>query len=119
MKTTSRLFVPPAVSRARRCAVCIQPVSIAYTGLDGMPLGRGLRPFIAWYGEMSMAPHLWELLGLGKITVEVEFHEPVTYDGFPSRKALSQHCFDLVAKGVSAANAGRARPARSVRARAA
>ena len=30
--------------------IAVQPVSIAYTRLDGMPLGRLLRPFIAWYG---------------------------------------------------------------------
>src|SRR5439155_9057911 len=37
--------------------VTVQPVSIAYTRLDGIPLGRALRPFFAWYGSMSLAPH--------------------------------------------------------------
>src|SRR3546814_6911519 len=37
----------------------VQPVSIAYTRLDGLPLGRYLRPFFAWYGDMELGPHLW------------------------------------------------------------
>src|SRR6266850_732404 len=49
-------------------------VFIDYVRLDGMPVGRGFRPFVAWYGAMSMAPHLWRLLGLGTVDVVVEFH---------------------------------------------
>lgn len=87
--------------------VPIQPVSLAYTGLDGMPLGRTLKPFVAWYGDMSMASHAFALLGLGKITIEVLFHPVVSYDSFASRRALSDHCRAVVATGVSTANAGR------------
>ncbi len=38
--------------------IAVQPVSIAYTRLDGMPLGRLLRPFFAWYGtaELGASP---------------------------------------------------------------
>ena len=43
--------------------IAVQPVSIAYTRLDGMPLGRLLRPFIAWYGSAELAPHLWHHAG--------------------------------------------------------
>ncbi len=88
-------------------AVAIQPVSIAYTRLDGMPLGRGLKPFVAWYGDMSMASHAFALLGLGRITVEVIFHPEVAYESFATRRALSEHCRAVVAAGVSRANAGR------------
>lgn len=85
----------------------IQPVSIAYTRLDGMPMGRYLRPFFAWYGDMEMGGHLWRALGLGKVTVVVHYHPPVTSDAFPSRKALSDYCFGQVSAGVSAALSGR------------
>src|SRR3546814_20751956 len=86
----------------------VQPVSIAYTRLDGLPLGRYLRPFFAWYGDMELGPHLWHAIGLGRVTVMVEFHEPVTLDQFGSRKALSDHCHDVVSRGVAAALSGRA-----------
>src|SRR5256714_15267935 len=39
--------------------VTVQPVSIAYTRLNSMPIGRRYRPLFAWYGAMPMAPHLW------------------------------------------------------------
>lgn len=87
----------------------IQPVSIAYTKLDGLPLGRHLRPFFAWYGDMDLAPHLWQLAGLGRLSVMVTFHPPVTLDEVGSRKALSRHCQALIAEGVATALAGRPR----------
>lgn len=93
--------------RPRGAALCVQPVSIAYTRLDGMPIGRALRPYFAWYGDMTLAPHFWEVAGLGHATVDVIFHAPVTIDQYKNRRALAKHCFDVVACGVSAANAGR------------
>lgn len=87
--------------------VRVQPVSVAYTRLDGIPMGRALRPFYAWYGDMTLAGHLLRFLGLGRATVEVVFHRPVTLADFKDRKALSNHCHDVVAHGVVLALAGR------------
>ncbi len=84
----------------------IQPVSIAYTQLDGMPTGRALKPYFAWYGDMELASHLWALAGLGIITVEVVFHPPVAASAFDSRKALAAHCHETVSSGVAAAYSG-------------
>ena len=72
-------------------ALRVQPVSIAYIRLDGMPIGRGLRPCYAWYGDMTLLPHLWQLLGLGRVSIMVEFHPPVSGAAFASRKALATH----------------------------
>jgi 1-acyl-sn-glycerol-3-phosphate acyltransferase len=88
-------------------SVAVQPVSLAYVHLNGVPMGRLYRPFFAWYGDMEMAPHLWTLLGLGIVTVSVEFHEPVNASAFPSRKALAVHCRTVVAEGVARALSGR------------
>jgi 1-acyl-sn-glycerol-3-phosphate acyltransferase len=88
----------------------VQPVSIAYTRLDGLPLGRYLRPFFAWYGDMELGSHLWHAIGLGRVTVVVEFHEPVTLEQFGSRKTLSDHCYEVVSRGVVAALSGRPQP---------
>jgi lyso-ornithine lipid O-acyltransferase len=85
----------------------VQPVSLAYTRLDGMPMGRSFRPFFAWYGQMALAPHLWRMLGMGLVTAEVIFHEPVTIDRFASRKALAEHCWRVVSEGVASLLAGR------------
>ena len=87
--------------------ITVQPVSLAYTRLDGMPIGRRLRPFFAWYGDMDLAPHLWRLIGLGKIEVVVEFHPPTTVAEFASRKALSEFCYQRISSGVGRHIAGR------------
>jgi len=85
----------------------VQPVSITYTRLDGMPMGRFLRPFYAWYGDMSLPGHAWQALGLGIVTVVVQFHEPVTIRDYGSRKALAEHCHRVVAAGVADALGGK------------
>ncbi len=87
--------------------VLVQPVSLAYTRLHGMPLGRELRPFFAWYGDMDLVPHLWEVFCLGPLDVMVHYHPPLTVDQFPSRKELTAECERLVADGVAHALAGR------------
>jgi 1-acyl-sn-glycerol-3-phosphate acyltransferase len=88
----------------------VQPVTLAYTKLDGVPMGRYLRPLFAWYGDMTLTMHMLRALSLGRVTVEIILHEPVTIDGFASRKALSDHCRSQVAQGLSEALSGRRAP---------
>ena len=90
--------------------ITVQPVSIAYVSLDGMPIGRFYRPFFAWYGDMEMAAHLWAMVGLGRVGVTVEFHAPVSIANFPTRKALAEHCWRVVSAGVASAISGRPQP---------
>jgi 1-acyl-sn-glycerol-3-phosphate acyltransferase len=59
---------------------------------------------------MDMMTHGWHLLGLGKLTATVIFHQPVNYAMFGSRKALAAHCERVIARGLSAANGGRDLP---------
>ncbi|GHU05579.1 hypothetical protein FACS1894205_5780 [Alphaproteobacteria bacterium] len=88
-------------------SIPVQPVSIAYAKLDGFPIGRAFRSLFAWYGDMNLAPHLWEALGMGEVTVEVTYHRPVVLADFPSRKELSGYCHHVVESGVAKANIGR------------
>ena len=81
----------------------IQPVSIGYTRLDGMPLGRALRPLIAWYGDMELAPHLLGALASGPIEVTVVCHPPLSLSGEVNRKALARHAEEQVRRGLSLA----------------
>ena len=88
----------------------VQPVSIAYTRLDSMPIGRGLRPLFAWYGAMPMPSHLWQVLGLGTVEIVVEFHPATSLADRGSRKALAQYCYERVSGGMANALAGRRQP---------
>ena len=85
----------------------VQPVSLAYSRLDGMPMQRAFRPFFAWYGDMTLAGHLYQVLGLGNVTVEVIYHPAVTIKDFADRKAMAHHCHDIVHRSVVLALAGR------------
>jgi 1-acyl-sn-glycerol-3-phosphate acyltransferase len=87
--------------------LAIQPVSIAYVGLNGIPMGHGLRPLVAWYGDMTLGPHLWQFSRLGKIKVVVEFHPPVDLAAVGSRKDLTRHCMAAVSDGIERAITGR------------
>jgi lyso-ornithine lipid O-acyltransferase len=88
----------------------IQPVSIAYTSVNGVPLGWGLRPLVAWYGGMELGGHLWRFTRLGMVEVVVQFHDEARLGDFPSRKELTRHCSDAVAGGVDRALGGRLPP---------
>jgi 1-acyl-sn-glycerol-3-phosphate acyltransferase len=87
--------------------LAIQPVSIAYTSVNGVPLGWGLRPLVAWYGGMELGGHLWRFSRLGRVEVIVQFHGEVRVGDFPSRKELARYCSDAVAGGVDRALGGR------------
>ncbi|HMH66172.1 MAG TPA: lysophospholipid acyltransferase family protein, partial [Rhizomicrobium sp.] len=86
--------------------VKVQPVSTAFTGLHGMPMGRENRPLFAWYGDMEMVPHLWEALLAGPLDVVVRFHEPLSLDGM-DRKTLAARTEEIVRNGQAEALAGR------------
>ncbi len=86
-----------------RSHVPVQPVSVAYVGLHGMPMGRENRPLFAWYGDMELVPHLWEALKTGPLDVVVEFHAPLTVDAVGGRKALAAAAEAIVRAGQTRA----------------
>ena len=100
-------FFGIAEKQVRGRTLTVQPVSIAYARLNGIPIGRRYRPYYAWYGDMDLAGHLFEMASLGRATVVVECHAPVTIEQFKNRKALAAHCERVIAEGVSRANSGR------------
>jgi lyso-ornithine lipid O-acyltransferase len=73
---------------ARR--VWIQPLSIAYTRLLGLPLGRQHRPLVAWYGGTPLLPHLLGISRRGGIDVVVTWGEPVAFDETSDRKTIAK-----------------------------
>ncbi len=87
--------------------VAVQPVAVAYTRLNGVPMGRYFRPLFAWYGDMDLIPHLWEVFSVGPGDVTVHFYPAVTFADFGNRKAMAAYCEQAVAAGVGHALAGR------------
>lgn len=77
----------------------IQPVTLAYTRLNGMPITRERLPDVAWIGDTALMPHLLAFMSLGKVRAEILFHPPVALPDFADRKALARHCHGLIAEG--------------------
>ena len=97
------------ISRGDQGAIAhvpVQPVSVSYVGLHGVPMGRENRPLFAWYGDMELVPHLWEAVKSGPVDVIVEFHPPITVDEVGGRKALAAIAEKTVRAGQARALAG-------------
>lgn len=84
----------------------VQPVSVSYVALYGVPLGRENRPLFAWYGDMELLPHLWEALKAGPLDVVVEFHPPLTVGPGRGRKELAALAEAVVREGQRRALGG-------------
>lgn len=68
----------------------IQPMTIAYTRLDGMPLGRTERSLIAWVGDMGVMDNLFDILNSGTKAVTIAFGEPIVVTPETNRKAVTR-----------------------------
>lgn len=90
--------------------VIVQPVAIAYTRCFGVPIGYLWRHFFAWYGDMDLAPHLWEVLHMGRLTVEVTFLEPRMLSALGTRKAAAAYCHKTVRAAVARSLSGQPSP---------
>lgn len=69
----------------------VQTLSLVYTRLHGIPLGRNDRPMVGWYGDMEMTSHAWELLKAGPLDVRIRVGAPVPLASFADRKELARH----------------------------
>lgn len=79
----------------------IQPVSLVYDRLGGLPACRRDRPLFAWYGDMDIASHFWRIARRPGARATVLLHEPADPATFPDRKALTAAASDVVADGAS------------------
>jgi 1-acyl-sn-glycerol-3-phosphate acyltransferase len=81
--------VKQAGSRAES-GILIQPMSICYTSLNGIPMGRQHRPTVAWYGDLDFLPHIKACIERGAIDAVVTYGDPVATDGTADRKAMTK-----------------------------
>jgi lyso-ornithine lipid O-acyltransferase len=79
-----------AAGEDRAKAIPIQPMSICYTGLHGIPMGRQHRPLVAWYGDLDFMPHIKAFIARGAVDAVVSYGKPVAADGEADRKAMAK-----------------------------
>jgi len=87
----------------RHTHITVQPMSLAYVGFGGVPMGRGLRERVAWYGDADLIPHLLHVLSSGAVDVTVSWGEATAYDMSADRKAIARHAEKSVRRMTAAA----------------
>src|ERR1051325_746044 len=70
--------------------VLIQPMSICYTGLNGIPMGRQHPPLVAWCGDLDFMPHIRDFIARGAVDAVVHYGKPVASEASVDRKTMSK-----------------------------
>ncbi len=87
--------------RATDAIPLIQPVSIVYDRLGGLPVCRSTRTVFAWYGDMDLASHFRKLARWRGMRATVLLHPVLDPVAFASRKALSLAAWSAIADGAA------------------
>lgn len=80
----------------------VQPVSVVYDRLDGLPTGRTARPVSSWYGDMDLGSHFYRLARHRSLRATIVLHPPLDPADFPGRKALAAALWQAVAEQAAA-----------------
>ncbi len=80
----------------------IQPVTVVYDRLAGLPAGRFNRPLFAYYGDMNIGRHFWRLVQCHGLGATLVLHDPVDPRDFADRKALTRALETTIADCASA-----------------
>nr|WP_244635676.1 lysophospholipid acyltransferase family protein [Chthonobacter albigriseus] len=78
-----------AIDAGGHSHVLVQPVAVAYTRLQGLPMGRQWRPLVSWIGDIELPPHLMQIAREGAVDVTVLFGEPISFDRDGDRKRVT------------------------------
>ncbi len=70
--------------------IAVQPLSLAYTRFDGLPVGRALRERVAWYGDADLIPHFIRVLASGATDVTLSWGETIVLDAATDRKQVTR-----------------------------
>lgn len=79
----------------------VQPVSVVFDRLGGLPACRRDRPLFAWYGDTDIFTHFWRLARRPGGRATIILHQPMDPADYPDRKALTQACAAVVAESCS------------------
>ena len=94
-------------------AAQVQPVTLVYDRLGGLPVGRRDRPVFAWYGDMDTASHAWRLLRRSGARVTLVLHEPFAPGDLPDRKAMAAQVGRAVSDTAALLRQNREPPSRA------
>lgn len=90
-------FFSLAFSPAARPGIVVQPMTLRLENAAT----REDRDLYAWYGDMTLEPHLWAFARSRGATVSLIFHPPLRVSDFRDRKELARACEAAVSAGLA------------------
>lgn len=84
----------------------IQPMTLVFSELCGIPMGRRMRVEYAWIGHSNLIPHMLKVLGGEPITVDIIFYPPTNLENEGGRKCLAISAHRQVQDGLAAFTVG-------------
>ncbi|MFT6658106.1 lysophospholipid acyltransferase family protein [Maritalea sp.] len=82
----------------------IQPMVIAYTHLNGLPISAAERSKIAWIGDMGIEDNIGDILRVGTKSTTVMFGEPIAIARDDDRKMITKNAEEKVREMLVAIN---------------
>lgn len=82
---------------AQQSSVEIQPICIKYLSIDGKQVTPSNRDLIYYYGDLTFFPHIFKLLFVKSVEVEVTFLDPIKSNGI-ERKELVELTYSTISR---------------------
>jgi 1-acyl-sn-glycerol-3-phosphate acyltransferase len=95
-----------AIAGAGAKDVVLQPVTIAYTKLQGLPVSRNERSLLSWAKSNSLGQNLREIFGGSIKDITVAFGAPMPLNSNTDRKVVTKAAEDVVRANLVALNRG-------------
>lgn len=99
-----------AMEEAGARHVVIQPLTISYTRLQGLPVSRNERSLIAWIKSKSVGDNIREILSGGVKEVTLAFGTPMPLEAGSDRKSVTKAAEQQVRRMLVALNRGQPLP---------
>ena len=101
----SSLFAAAEVPENDR-PIPIQPLSLAFAELSGIPMSRRIRIKYAWIGDVGLLSNMFYVLGSYSFTINLIFHAPTNLVEAGGRKKLAVSAHRQVQNGVANTTVG-------------
>lgn len=81
--------------------IWLQPMTLSIVNVNGqIPDDQNIRDLYAWYGDMTLVPHLSAFGKSRGATIKMTFHPPFRARATPDRKILARNCYEAVRQGL-------------------
>ena len=79
----------------------VQPFTVTINKIEGRPVRHeDEHDIYAWYGDMTMLPHLWNIAKSTGVEILLNFHTPLPAVNYTNRKIFALEAQKLVAQGL-------------------